>query len=239
LPLDGGQLLRIPLEAAFGIKGFKLTLLIGALVALAISLVFFVLRGFLVGAIFFLFAFQSFLAWKKAKFLSSPDRKEENTGKLQEAEKLLQEGKMKEAQDLFLQIRKTTKRGIIFAAATHYLSQIDFKEGKTHEAYELLLSVKDQLTEDALCFLQKLAFEEANYALVVDLSSQCYQRYPSQEIALRNAKAFASLKQPQPAGGWLRSAIQFGQLDLAKVIEEDFFDPVRNDPEFQEFFEKD
>ncbi|EKE08125.1 MAG: metallopeptidase, M50 family, partial [uncultured bacterium] len=60
LPLDGGQLLRIVLEACFGVKGFKAALLVGALLAIAISLYFFLVGAYLVGAFFFLFAYQSF-----------------------------------------------------------------------------------------------------------------------------------------------------------------------------------
>ena len=121
LPLDGGQLLRIAMEGAFGLKGFKLTLLIGSLVSLAISLLFFVLQQFLVGAIFFLFAFQSFMGWRKTKYLSSPDRKETNVLKLQKGEALLKRGNKQEAKRIFDEIRERTKKGMIFASATYYL----------------------------------------------------------------------------------------------------------------------
>jgi Zn-dependent protease len=65
LPLDGGQLLRIVLEAWFGVKGLKATLLIGAVLSTLFALGFFLMRQYLAGAFFCLFAFQSASAWKK------------------------------------------------------------------------------------------------------------------------------------------------------------------------------
>ncbi|MBI3900754.1 MAG: M50 family metallopeptidase, partial [Chlamydiia bacterium] len=60
LPLDGGQILRIILEASFGVKGFKASLLIGAILATLFALACFVVHALLAGAIFFLFAYESF-----------------------------------------------------------------------------------------------------------------------------------------------------------------------------------
>lgn len=53
LPLDGGQLLRIVLEAAFDVKGYKAALLISAILATFLALACFALQAFLGGAIFF------------------------------------------------------------------------------------------------------------------------------------------------------------------------------------------
>ena len=44
LPLDGGQLLRILLEASFGVKGFKMALLSGALLSMALAFYFFLIH---------------------------------------------------------------------------------------------------------------------------------------------------------------------------------------------------
>jgi Zn-dependent protease len=236
LPLDGGQLLRIALEAFFGIKGFKLSLFIGMLVAFGISIFFFTQSSFLIGVIFFIFAFQAFDMWRKSKHISNQDRKGENTEELSHGEKALEEGKKEEARQIFENIREKTKAGMIFVSATHYLALIHLENGNNHDAYELLLSVKDHLELDALCLLQKLAFEEENFSLVTDLSSSCYQLMPTQDVALRNAKAFASLNKAKPAGGWLRQAIELGNLDLQKTLSEDTFKNIKDDPIFKSFF---
>ena len=58
MPLDGGQLLRIILEAIFGAKGFRYSLIIGMAIAGGGSVFFFLYHQYLIGALFFLFAFQ-------------------------------------------------------------------------------------------------------------------------------------------------------------------------------------
>jgi stage IV sporulation protein FB len=60
LPLDGGQLLRIVLEALFGVKGLKLALLVGAVISSVCTLGFLLLQQYLAAALFALFAFQGF-----------------------------------------------------------------------------------------------------------------------------------------------------------------------------------
>ena len=52
MPLDGGQLLRIVLEAIFGVKGFKYAIVTSMLLSLGISIFFFIAQGFLIGALF-------------------------------------------------------------------------------------------------------------------------------------------------------------------------------------------
>ena len=67
LPLDGGQLLRITLTAFFGPKALRYTLLISFVFALLISLTAFLFNQMFFGAFLFLFAFQSFTAWKQSR----------------------------------------------------------------------------------------------------------------------------------------------------------------------------
>lgn len=100
----------------------------------------------------------------------------------------------------------------------------------------MLVEVKDQLEAEKLPFLQELAFNEQNYKLAAELGSTCYQLLPTQEIALRNAEAFAHLNDAQNAGGWLQNAIEFGNLSLEKIVQESVFDNVRDNPEFKTFF---
>lgn len=237
LPLDGGQLMRIVLEAIFGLKGFKAALLIGVLVAVGISSFFFIQGWWLIGALFFLFAFQSFDLWRKSRFLSDPDRNDQNKQELLKGEMALQTGNVEEAKRQFGQIREKLHEGVIFVAATQYLAMLLLKEGDKNQAYDLLISIEKQLSGEPLCVLHKLAFEKQNYDLVAKHSSSCYQMVPSQDIALRNARAFAALEQPKPAGGWLQTAWKFGNLDLDHIINEDVFGKVKKDPIFVEFVE--
>ncbi|MBN1914711.1 MAG: site-2 protease family protein [Parachlamydiales bacterium] len=237
MPLDGGQLLRIAMEAIFGLRGLQISFFMGMVIALIISLFFFLTRGLLIGVLFFLFAFQSFDAWRKTKFMTSSDRQEENSEQLQKAEKKLKEGKKEEAKKLLLALRETTKEGLIFLAATHYLAFIFYEEHENHKAYEMLLSMQDQLADDDMALMHELAFEEKNYSLVAHLSSKAFQLGQNVNVAIRNAKAFAYLNDPKPSGGWLHTAQKIGHIDSSMIMQDPAFDSVREEEEFQKFFE--
>jgi stage IV sporulation protein FB len=238
MPLDGGQLLRVVLEGIFGIRGFKYSLIVGMTIAVGMSLFFFLLQYFLVGAIFFLLAYQSYESWKQSKALSEIDRKEEFKIALEKAEATLQEGKREEAASLFEEIRKSAKRGMIYNLATQYLAFINFDMGKSREAYDLLLPIKSDLANDSLCILQKAAFEQKDYTLVADLAGACYQIAPSLDAALRNAFSCAELSQTDATVGWLETSLEEGLKNLPDIVKQKSFDAVRNDPFFKEFLEK-
>ena len=234
LPLDGGQLLRVVLEAIFGVKGFKAALLVGAVLAVLIALFFFFVQQLLAGAIFFLFAFQSLSSWRKSRLISSSDREEENKNLMNALEVAMAQGKTDEAKALSQQIREKAAGGVFFLTATQYLSFLLAKEGKRKEAYELLLPIQEHLEDNSLLLLQELAAEENNHQLVVKLSADCYQLAPNQQVALRNARSCAFLNEPKPAGGWLVAASQLGKIDLPSILQEEAFSAVKNHPEFQE-----
>ncbi|MDE3055259.1 MAG: M50 family metallopeptidase [Verrucomicrobiota bacterium] len=235
LPMDGGQLLRIALEAAFGVKGFKASLLIGAILATVLALGCFVIRAFLAGAIFFLFAFESFDAWRKSRFVKKEDRDDLLQGEMIKGEKALKEGKKEEARAFFEEILKKGDEGVFATGAAHYLAFLDEEEGDHKKAYERLFALQDRLSPEGLPLLHRLAEKAENYALIARLSSDCYQLQATQEVALRNARAFAHLGQAKPAGGWLQTAWQYGGLELDALLGESAFASLQQAPEFQEF----
>lgn len=237
LPLDGGQLLRIVLEAVFGIEGFKASLLIGAILSALLSFYFFMVQAYLIGAFFFLFAFQSFDSWRKSRLANRSDRMDENKELMLRAEAALNAGNKQEAKKLLEEVRQKAVGGVLAHAAQSYLAYLDYKEGKKKEAYELLLEIKDHLADDALCILHELAAVEKNYSLVMELSAKCFQTDPSQKMAIDNAKGFASAGMGKHAGGWLQTAWQYGSFNLGKVLEEEEFKQVKEDPEFKKFLE--
>jgi len=238
MPLDGGQLLRIVLEASFGVKGFRASLMIGAILAALFAFYFFMVQAFLIGAFFFLFAYQSFDSWRKSRFATRDDREESNKELMMKAEEALQEGRKEEAKRILEEVREKAAGGLLAFSATQYLAFLAIKEGKRKEAYDLLLPIKDQLADDSLCLLHALAAEQKNYPLVTELATSCFQMEPSLKMALNNARAFAFLKQPKHAGGWLQTAWQFGGLDMGTILLEREFDELRDNPEFKEFVDE-
>ncbi len=235
LPLDGGQLLRIVLEAAFGVKGYKAALLIGAVLSAAFACYFFLVGGFLIGAFFFLFAFQSFDLWRKSRLATVQDRDDDLKHKIDDGERALAEGRNADAEKIFSEVRSRTKDGLLFFASSQYLAFLHMHAGRKKEAYDLLLPIEKNIADESRCLLQQLAAEAGNWELVARLSAECYQVAPTQEMAVRNARAFAYLRQPKPAGGWLQTAWQYGGLQLEKILAEQEFQAIKEDPDFRQF----
>jgi hypothetical protein len=238
LPLDGGQLLRVVLEGIFGFKGLKYAFIASAVIGLLISLVSFLFAQVLIGALFFLFAFQSFDNWKKSRLLASSDQDLKIRNALIEAEQLLQKGQKEQAIKAFNQVREQAKTGITYNLATQYLSFLEYENGNVLSAYQLLKSIKNDLAIDALCLLQKAAFEEKDYMLVIEVGSECYKSIPTVDTALRNGYAHAALKQVQPALGWLDTAVRDGLENISDIIAMPIFDYIREDSLFQEWVKK-
>lgn len=154
------------------------------------------------------------------------------------AETLLQEGQKEEAKRILEEVRVKATGGLLSFAAAQYLAFLAMKEGKRQEAYDLLLPIKRHLADDSLCILHELAAEQKNYPLVVELATEVYQVAPSQQMALRNARAFASQKKARPAGGWLQTAWQYGGLNLSAILQEEEFQMLKSNPEFKEFVDR-
>jgi len=235
MPLDGGQLMRILLEAFFGLKGFKYSLFVSMFVAVALSLFFFLNSAFLIGALLFLLAFQSYETWRRTRFLTEEDRRENIKAAMEKAESALQEGREQEALEGFEKIRKEAKEGMMHNLATQYLAYLKYQRGEVKESYDLLRSIRPHLSSDALCLLHRAAFDQKDYSLVVELAGICFQTWPTAETALRNAYASAFLSQARPTVGWLQAAVNEGVQNIHEILSEGCFDSVKHDPYFQDF----
>ncbi len=110
MPLDGGQLLRIVLEKIFGLKGFKYAILASMVIAIGISLFFFLTQAFLIGALFFLLAYQSYDTFRRTRHLSETDRDDSLREQLEKVEEQMQTGKKEAAFLLCEQIRTKSKK---------------------------------------------------------------------------------------------------------------------------------
>ncbi|MBM3207479.1 MAG: stage IV sporulation protein FB [Chlamydiae bacterium] len=238
LPLDGGQLLRVILEGCFGFKGLKYSFVCSSLIALFISLASFLFGQVFIGALFFLFAFQSFDTWKKSKLLSEPDQNIEIKNALIEAEQLLQKGQKKEALCAFENVRIKSNTGVIYNLATQYQAFLEYDQGNILKTYELLKNIKNDLAPDASCLLHKAAFEEKDYTLVVEIGSECYKNIPTADIALRNAYAHAGLKQVDASIGWMETAIRDGLENVIEITSLPIFDSIRNETLFVNWIAK-
>lgn len=235
LPLDGGQLLRIIFEKIFHAKGIRYAMMASACAAFTFSLILFLNQNFLGGAIFFLFAFENFDSYRKTRGMRDSDRDLELRKELAVAELELRQGHKEQALSTFEDLKKKAKDGMIFVIASQYAAFLNYEFGKRKEAYDSLSPLKDRLDPEGLCLLHRLAFEENNYALVMELAGPAFQITPQAEVALRSAYAAANLRQVESAIGWLQTALQCGVENMKEIIQEKNFDSIRNDPAFQTF----
>lgn len=230
-PLDGGQLLRIILEAIWGVKGIKYSLITSIVIALICSLLFFLMQSFFIGSLLFLLAFQSFDTYRKSRAMSNADRNQQLHCLLEKIEATTDK---KAAMELCEKIRAQAKNGMIFNQATEYLAFLYLEQGLYKQIYDLLLPVHKEVSNEALCLLHKAAFDQKDFPLVIQIGAQCFQSKPQPDIAIRNACASAALQQSTAAVGWLKTAIDEGVVNIDSMLAKSIFDPIRQDPLFQE-----
>lgn len=235
LPLDGGQLLRIILESILGVKGLRIAIGVSIAIAVCVGMVTLFLGQIFIGAIFLLFALQNLQSWKVSRVISRSDQNQDFHKLLIQAEEYLLQGNIQAAAPLLEKLRASTQKGVLFITATQYLARIRFEKGLIQETYQLLLSIKEDLSDDFMMLLHFVAFETKDYKLVCELSGKCFQREPSLEVALRNAIASASLNQADEVIGWLEAALREGLQNLLEITQDEVFNTVKLSPQFMSF----
>lgn len=235
LPLDGGHLMRIILEGAFGIKGMKIALIASIILAAVFSLYFLILNQLLVGALFMMMGFESYRSWTEVKGIAPEDEDQQLQSMIREGISDLNEGKLNDALSKFTFVKDQAPKGILYVTATQYAAHILAEQGQLKKAYDWLYPLKNRLSPDYLRLLQQLAFRVQEWEQAVQIGEQSYQEEPSTDAAMINAFSYGIMGKAVPAVGWLRCAIQQGLPDISQVIERREFDAIRNTPPFQEF----
>jgi Zn-dependent protease len=235
LPLDGGQMLRLGLEAVFQVKGFSYALFFSILLSGVAALLFFLSRQLLLGSFFFLFAYQNFMDWKKVRQTLREDQTGELRKKFSEAETLLHSGNKEKALEEFEEILKNPSKGMISKLSAQYVAFLEYERGNVEKAYAILLPERKRLTHEGLYLLQKTAFEVQNYQLAAELAGSCFQSYPGVEVALRSSKAHALLGEAESCIGWLETALEQGLAFSFDLLSEPAFDLVRDKDPFKKW----
>ncbi len=202
LPLDGGHLLSIILEAIFGFRGIKIAIVAGIVIAIVISLFFFVIGQFLIGALFLILTFENFRSLRYYKIFSEKDRDSELQALLKEADADFHSGSPEKATEKLEKVRAKTKEGILYTVATQELAEIYRNQERFEEAYHLLLPIEKTLTGETLALFHFLAYMNGDFEKVLDVGNKCYQDNPSYDTALINALA-NDVSHVEPAVGWL------------------------------------
>lgn len=235
LPLDGGKLLSIGLEAMFGLRGVKASMLISVVISTSIALLFFVYGNMLLGALFFLLAFEGFRSWRRSLEMTASDRDQKLQELLKRAQDNYRHSNREAAINQLTEIRRDAKEGIVYQSATQLLAVIYAKGGNRDEAFHLLLPLKDSLDADALCMLHSLAYKTGHHEVATTIGDRVYQIDPTYHTALINALSFALMEKVKPALGWLQCALREGLPNIREMLAKGDFDKIRQLDEFRRF----
>lgn len=235
LPLDGGHLLRILLEGAFGLRGIKVSFFISIILASLIGFYFFFIQQILMGALFFMLAFESYRAWADVKSIDPQDSDQQLQTLVKEGIEKLKEGYPQEALEKFTFVRQQAPKGMLYVTATQYAARILAEQGNLKQAYDWLYPLKNRLPIDYLRLLQQIAYRVQEWEEAAAIGQEAYQQEPSIDTALINALSYGIMGKATPAVGWLRCAVQLGLPNVQQVIQKREFDVIRESDVFQKW----
>lgn len=232
-PLDGSKLLSIFLEFLFGKKGIQISLIISMLFAIVVGLLFFLTNSIFAGSIFLLLSFESYRAWKKSTELTEKDHDTDLQAMLSEGENCLKLGQYRTAESLFLAVREKTGKGMLYQKASEQLASLYLSLQNPEKAYDLLLPLEKNLSNEILGDFQQSAFKLKHYKKAIEIGNKAHQYIPSSKIALTNALCYAYLGDAKPTLGWLQRAINDGLPNAQSILKKEEFLFLRNDPTFR------
>ncbi len=235
MPLDGGHLLSILLEAIFGFKGIKAAVMIGLGVSILVTIIFLALNMFWIGALFMILVFESFRSLRYYRMFVEKDRDADLQALMKKADAEFQLGNAPQALELLEEVRKKTKEGILYMMATQEMAEIYKEQRRYEEAYELLVPLQKSLTGEHLVLFHFVAFMHGDFETVIKIGSRCFQESPSAELALLNAYAYGACKEAEPAVGWLECAVREGLSNVRETLHREELDPIRDHDLFKEF----
>lgn len=210
-----------------------MAIVIGLIIGVSLTILFFVMGAFLLGAIFLILTFESFRSFKYYRMMTEKDRDDNTQSLLKSAEAELAEGNVERALEKFEEVRKKTKKGVLYTIATQEMARVYKHIGNYEEGYELLYPIRKSLSDEMLSVFHELAFKTKHYKEAIEIGDQSFQSKPTAQTALINAYSFAGLKKAEPAIGWLECAIREGAPK--DVISNKELNPIKDDPKFHEF----
>lgn len=234
-PLDGGHLFRIILESVFGVRGLKAAFIFSMVLAVIIGLYFFMGHLIIMGAIFFMLAFESYQAWSGVKSLTPEDVNEELQDTMKDGIEKMHAGNLTEAFELFSLVREKASKGKLYVSATQNAARILAEQGNYKAAYQWLLPIKNRLSAEYLQLLQQLAYRLQEWEESAEVGEMVYKQIPSIDTALLNSLAYGIMGKAIPAVGWLRCCVQLGMQDVQNVVNKREFDSIRESPPFQKW----
>ncbi len=248
-PLDGGKLMSIVFENFFGHAGLRFSYLLSALFALLFGLTFMVVRSVLMCSLFLLFAFDSFRAFKQAKFKGSHDVDAQISDEVDKAVgEWLTEKPNEAIARLEATCQKTTEKSDAYMEAVERLAHYLIMTKQPKKAFNWLIQVRDRLSIQGLALLQLSSFEAKEYQTTLDAGQKLFvEGVGGADSALLNAYAAAQLNNPTLAVNWLKSfknetekeetegEEKDAAFDMQAILKSEEFNPIRATQPFQDF----
>lgn len=233
LPLDGGSLMRILLQALFGLKGIKAAFFLSMAFAGILSVLCLLQGSLLLGSFFVMFLFDNYRSWQQARSMTEDDKKTQWHQLFYEAEQDLKAGLRQTAFDKFMQVKNQTQAGLLHMAAMQHLAEIYADQGYFAEAYELLAPHKKRWDGPTLFLLEWVCYNLGDYSQAADLGNQVYELKADYQTAYLNAQCHAKLGHKTAALGWLQCAIREDMPNIKEMLNHPDFDSLRLEESFQ------
>ncbi len=231
LPLDGGQLLRITLQGAFGVRGLKASVWISAVVATFCFIGALMINQWFLAAFFVLFGFESFKTIHSLKGYRPIDVNPELQRQLEGARALSEQGRADEAKAVLEAMRGHLQRGPLYSEATAELAYISAGEGDMAEAFTLFQSVKKRLSPTYLETFIQVAYRCQEFEEALEAGERLFEMSIDKETALFNAKCSAHLGKKSATCGWLEAALKEGASK--EVLQMPEFSAFKEDAAFK------
>lgn len=236
-PLDGGKLLLVVFRSIFGANGIRIAFVVSLILAILIAIGFFLINAFLAGAIFLLFAFESFRGLRSSWIITASDEKQDLKNELQESIQLYESGHTEETVQRLEVLRQKAQGGVIDLTATQYLARIAAEQGDFERAYQLLISHRKQLETQDLILLQRLAYKTQRYRDTIEIGTEVHKEIADPDVGLLNSYSHAQFSEITPAIGWFRTALRDGLEHPESILKDARFDSIRHSPEFQQLLQ--
>ncbi len=240
-PLDGGKLMAIVFENFFGHAGLRFSYFLSALLAIVFGLTFMILHSVLMSSFFLLFAFESFRAWKQAKFKGRTDVENQITEEIDKAiGEWLSEKPDAAIQRLEKLCDESQGQSDAYIEALEKLAHYLIMTKQPKKAFQRLMGAKNRLSIQGLALLQLAAFEAEAYQEALKAGEKLYiEGVGGSDCALLNAFSAAHLQKADVTVNWLKSVQKEGEneasFDMATILKSEELNPVRSSQTFKDF----
>lgn len=233
-PLDGGKLFMLVLNHFFGLGGIRISLIISMLFAVLAAILLFLGRSVIGGALFMMFAYESFRGLQELVKVSKEDQDEGIQGLMEEARSLERKGER--ADSLYEKVLSSTTGGMLHDEAAFKLAQSAYLKGEVDSAWNLIQNTIN--TPETMALKVRILMGKHDYEGAKSMGEALFRQVPSFEIAMQNAFASSLLNQPEAAVGWIARAQEMAKVPLEHLIRHAEFDPIRKSAPFRAFIAK-